>query len=282
MNFVSDLYQTMNKVGRFRYTAGALLGLAALCLGNHSLAVEQSSARWGQIKNELLGERVVLDGADVIELDTPVRALDAAVVPVGIRAKIEQTPERYIRNLYLVIENNPSPVAAVFEFPGDYFWETISTRVRVNAYTDLRVLAEFNTGETYMTSNFVKASGGCSAPALKDPAAAAAQLGKMKFVLPEATTDGPLAAKLLIKHPNSSGLQFDQISRNYIPANYVRNIEVTYNGRQLFKAATDISISEDPAIWFGFDPQAGGVVEVKATDSKGRNFDQRFDVAGRR
>ena len=93
MVFVSELNQSMNRVGRFRYTATALFALAGLCLVSLSQAVEQPDVRWGQIQKELLGERVVLDGADVIELDTPVRALDAAVVPVTVKAKIEQTPE---------------------------------------------------------------------------------------------------------------------------------------------------------------------------------------------
>lgn len=278
MTTVSELAQSVISATRHRHTTLSLAGLLLLFLSMAPMAAEQSDARWLQIKQELFGDRAVQDGTEVIGLETPVRALDAAVVPIEISAKIEQTPERHIGKLYLVIDNNPSPVAAVFEFPGDRPWESISTRIRVNAYTDVRVLAELSDGNVYMTANFVKASGGCSAPALKDPAAAAAQLGRMKLVLPDTDSDNLLLAKLLIKHPNSSGLQFDQISRNFIPADYVRNIEVSYKDTPLFKVVTDISISEDPTIAFGFTPDEGaGAMEVSVTDSQGRQFGKRFE-----
>lgn len=278
MTTVSDLAQLVTGATRHRHTTLSLAGLLLLLLSMAPLAAEQSDARWLQIKQDLFGDRVVQDGADVIGLETPIRALDAAVVPIEISSKIEQTPERHIGKLYLVIDNNPSPVAAVFEFPGDRPWESISTRIRVNAYTDVRVLAELSDGNVYMTANFVKASGGCSAPALKDPTAAAAQLGRMKLVLPDTDSENLLLAKLLIKHPNSSGLQFDQISRNFIPADYVRNIEVSYKDSPLFKVVTDISISEDPMIAFGFTPDEGAsAMEVNVTDSQGRQFGKRFE-----
>ena len=275
---VSDSIPAVNIGSRLRYIAIGLLGLVVFFHSAGVGAVEQSAARWLQIKQQLFGDMDVQDGADIVGLDAPTRALDAAVVPIDIEARFDQTPDRYISKLYLIIDNNPSPVAAVFEFPGDRPWGNISTRVRVNAYTDVRTLAELNDGQVYMTSKFVKASGGCSAPALKDPAAAASQLGRMKLVVPEAGGGNPLLAKLLIKHPNSSGLQFDQITRNYIPAHYVRQIEVSYKDAPLFKVATDISISEDPAIAFSFVPDGDGAIDVRVTDSEGKNFSERFDV----
>ena len=188
-------------------TFGLLIGASAVVA-----AVQQSEqSRWPEIRSALFGERTVQDGAGLIALDTPSRAQDAAVVPIEIATRFEQTPQRFIKKLYLIIDNNPSPVAAVFEFPGDRAWHSIATRIRVNAYTDVRAVVELSNGEIYMTGNFVKASGGCSAPALKDPAAAAAQLGRMKLILPpEDGADDLLLARLMVRHPNSSGLQFDQ------------------------------------------------------------------------
>jgi PQQ-dependent catabolism-associated CXXCW motif protein len=43
-------------------------------------------------------------------------------------------------------------------------------------------------------------------------------------------------------------------------------------------AESDISMSEDPAITFGFVPRAKGTLEVKAVDSTDEHFTQRFDV----
>ncbi|MCP3870723.1 MAG: quinoprotein dehydrogenase-associated SoxYZ-like carrier [Gammaproteobacteria bacterium] len=259
---------------------GLLLFLTAAAISSPVVA-EDGGERWQEIKSSLFGNREIQDGSSTLSLETPYRAMDAAVVPVDISSLVPQTPQQYIENLYLVIDNNPSPVAAVFHFLGKRDWQSLSTRVRVNAYTDVRVVAETSEGKIYMVSNFVKASGGCSAPPTKDPVAAAANLGRMKFKLPEATTDsGRVLAQLLIKHPNNSGLQFDQVSRNYIPADFIRNIEVSYNGELLFSVDSDISISEDPSIRFGFEPEAGGKLEVSVKDSTGRTFAETFGVTG--
>jgi sulfur-oxidizing protein SoxY len=229
--------------------------------------------RWFQIKSSLIGDNHIKDGQGILSLDTPKRAMDAAIVPITIESKFTQSAERHIKKLYIVIDNNPSPVAAVFTFPGNHDWKSLSTRVRINAYTELRAIAEISDGNLYMVNNYVKASGGCSAPSLKDPAAAAAQLGRIKFRLPESFSPGDMMpTQLMIKHPNNSGLQFDQISRHYIPADYIRTIQVTYNGDEVFTVDTDISISEDPSIRFGFSPEKSGVLEVHVKDSKGRTF----------
>ncbi|MES9838053.1 MAG: quinoprotein dehydrogenase-associated SoxYZ-like carrier [Candidatus Thiodiazotropha sp.] len=271
---------TMNHKGRrwntcLQYT----LILLCLCLIAGTAWAKDDGNRWFQIKSSLFGDKQIQSGETILGLESPARAMDAAIVPITIDSKLEQTPDRYIKSLYLVIDNNPSPVAAVFHFPGKHSWETLSTRVRINAYTDLRAIAELSDGKLYMVNNYVKASGGCSAPSLKDPAAAMAQLGKIKFRMPEDYSQGDLLpTQLLIKHPNNSGLQFDQVSRFYIPADFVRTIQVTYNGEEVFTADTDISISEDPSIRFGFIPQESGVLEVHVKDSKGRTFSHSMDL----
>jgi sulfur-oxidizing protein SoxY len=258
-----------------------MLILLCLCLASSSVWAKDEGNRWFQIKTSLFGDKPIHNGDEILGLQTPARAMDAAIVPISIDSKIEQTPDRYIKSLYVVIENNPSPVAAVFHFPGKHNWESLSTRVRVNAYTDLRAIAELSDGNLYMVSNYVKASGGCSAPSLKDPAAAAAQLGKIKFRVPGEFNQGDLVpTQLLIKHPNNSGLQFDQVSRFYIPADFIRTIQVTFNGEEVFTADTDISISEDPSIRFGFVPEKSGVLEVHVKDSKGRSFSHSMDLPG--
>ncbi len=259
-----------------------LFSLLLVCVTPTSgVLAGEGEERWREIKSSLFGDRQIEAGTSVISLETPYRAMDAAVVPLTINSLVPQTPASYIKSLYLVIDNNPSPVAAVFHFPGKRDWQSLSTRVRVNAYTDIRVITETNEGKIYMVNNFVKASGGCSAPPLKDPAAARSTLGKMKFRVPEAKDDASkVLAQLLIKHPNNSGLQFDQISRNYIPADFIRSIEVSYNDEILFTVDADISISEDPSIRFGFEPEGGGELKVSVKDSTGRVFAETFGVEG--
>ncbi len=259
---------------------GLALLIATLASAVRPAWAEGDEARWGQIKTSLFGDRTVQDGQGVIGLETPYRALDAAVVPVEIQSLAPQTTDRFVKNLYLVIDMNPSPVAAVFHFPGTHAWQGLSTRVRVNAYTNVRAIAETSDGGLYMAANFVKASGGCSAPSLKDPAAAQAQRGRMKLLLPDEPRLGnPITAQILIKHPNNSGLQFDQVSRQFIPADFVKTIEVSYQGEPLFSVDSDISISEDPSLRFNFVPESAGSLSVRVTDSTGHTFEERFEVA---
>ena len=235
--------------------------------------------RWQEIRSALFADRPVQAGDGVIALETPYRALDAAVVPIGVKSGLKQTPAGYIKNLSLIIDNNPVPLVGVFHFPDNSNWTELSTRVRVDSYTHVRAIAETSDGVLHMAANYVKASGGCSAPSSKDPAAAEAQLGRMKLRLPETIKPGePLAMQILIKHPNSSGLQFDQVARTYLAPNYIQLIEVGYRGQPLFTLDSNISISEDPSIGMTFVPSAPGAVTVRAKDSNGRVFEERFDV----
>ena len=67
-----------------------------------------------------------------------------------------------------MIDQNPAPMAAKFELGPDAKVSEISTRVRVNNYTDVHAVAELSDGKLYMIKTYVKASGGCSAPAAKN------------------------------------------------------------------------------------------------------------------
>ena len=86
----------------------------------------------------------------VITLDTPKRAEDAAIVPLAIRAQFPQTKERQIETIWLIIDNNPSPIAAVFHFTLESGRADIETRVRIEEYTYVRAIARTNDGKLYM------------------------------------------------------------------------------------------------------------------------------------
>jgi len=42
---------------------------------------------------------------------------------------------------------------------------------------------------------------------------------------------------------------------------------------------SDIALSTDPVITFGFIPRQNGKLKVLVSDSKGKQFEQSFDVA---
>ncbi len=137
---------------------------------------------WKKVRASLFEARPIASaGSDLITLDLPVRAEDATIVPVAIKTRFPQTASRYFEKLYLIIDNNPSPIAAIFKFTPQSGRADIETRVRIDEYTHVRAIAETNDGQLHMATRFVKASGGCSAPPGKDAQAAQATLGRMKF-----------------------------------------------------------------------------------------------------
>lgn len=251
----------------------------ALAFGSASAATGEDEA-WPDLREALFDDRPILDGAGVIGLDAPVRAYDAAIVPIIMVAEIPQSDDRYIRSITLIIDNNPAPVAAVFQLTPRSGNATIATRVRVNAYTNIRAVAETNDGALYMATKFVKASGGCSAPASKDQDQAMARLGRMKLKQSRPVTVGePNEVQLLVSHPNYSGLQMDQITRLYTPAHFVQDVEVRYAGEVIMTVEGAISISEDPSFHFSFVPDGPGNFAVEVRDTEGAVFSESWQIS---
>jgi sulfur-oxidizing protein SoxY len=195
-----------------------------------------------------------------------------------MKVLVPQTDERFIKSLFLIIDNNPSPLGGWFRFDGNKNVSTLSTRIRIDEYTYVRAIVEMNDGEIYMTKRFVKASGGCSAPTPK-ASDLAMPLGRMKLKLPDTVVPGQSnTAQILIKHPNNSGLQIDNISLLHVPAHYVQKIKVTYNGSTVFDLVSDISLSSDPSIHFTFVPEKEGEMKVHVVDTENMKFTQNWTI----
>lgn len=256
-------------------------GLAGLTFANLPARAEDDqpsgSGAWEDVRDTLFKARPITDGGDRLKLETPYRALDAAIVPMTIALAAPASPADQVRTVWLIIDENPAPVAAVVHLPDQQRAFELQTRVRVNAYTDVHAVAETADGRLLGVSHFVKAAGGCSAPALKDPAEMEARRGRMKLrELNQFAAGQPLEAQLLISHPQYTGMQIDQVSRNWIPPDYLTRIDVAFAGRPVMSIDGDISLSEDPSLTFAFVPDRPGDLTVAATDSKGRAYKESF------
>ncbi len=266
----------------------AIVVAALSASGLHSIAAEraampeQPSQAWEALRPSLFGERPIADAGGMITLDAPFRAEDAAIVPIGI--SVDPGPDRHVTRLSLIIDENPVPVAAEFEL-GEGMGRKVdfAVRVRVNAYSNIRVVAELDDGTLYGHARFVKASGGCSAPALKDADAAMASMGEVRLRrFPDAASaDDPRAeAQVMVRHPNNSGFQRDPLTNYYIPALFVDQLTVHQGDALLFRMTGGISISEDPTLRFRYLPGANADLTVIATDTDGRTFSAEFPAAG--
>lgn len=258
---------------------GMILSVLLPCSLAHAASADD---RWMQLRQAYFGEAEIQTGDGVITLEAPNRAHDAATVPVSITVNERG---RQVRELYLFVDQNPLPLAGIFRFTEQAgFWHALETRIRINEYTNVRAVAILGDGEMHMSERFVKASGGCSAPALADMDAAMARAGKMKLLLDEVERDAELPyseAVIKISHPNNSGMQFDQVSRNYIPAFYVNHIRADLDGVPLLDVETNFSMSENPVIRLAFEKgQAASQLEVVARDSKGNEYRKSAPMPG--
>ena len=255
--------------------------LAVVGVTAPSFAETAQSTVWDGIKKDTFGGRDIADAKDMITMEAPIRAEEAALVPITI--KMPAGFAEKVKSLTLVVDQNPAPVSATFTYgqaagTGE---RMLALRIRMDQYSDVRAIAETTDGKLYMTSKYVKASGGCSAPANKDLEEAMKSMGKMQFKK-FAGADGAASgqeAQLMIKHPNNSGMQMDQLTGLYTPARYINKIEITSGSDVIFTVQSGISISEDPNFRFTHGGKAGDTVVIKAQDSDGVAWTSQFPAS---
>ena len=267
---------------RFRLLCAAGLLGAALGAPPASVAAAEPYDPWPGLVQDIFNNRPMNDGGDVIAIEMPYRAEDAAIVPVTLRTKLSSDDVRRVLAITLVIDQNPAPMAAKFELGPDARVSEISTRVRVNSYTNVHAVAELSDGKLYMIKTFVKASGGCSAPAAKNAEEAKNRLGQMKYREfakdDQSPTNGTREAQIMIGHPNNSGLQRDQLTLLYIPAFFINELHLWQDNSPVLSVESGISISEDPNIRFTYVSNGAKLFRAEARDTAGHVFQKDWKV----
>lgn len=271
------------------FRAAALAAVASCALAAPAYAQSPAAQQQQQSQNtdqtfesfkeEAFGTKPIAANAAFIRMQAPYRAEDAAVVPIDVDVALPAGDDRTISKVTLIVDENPSPIAATFTLGQKRKEFAISTRLRVNAYSTVRTVVETSDGQLAMNGKFVKASGGCSAPALKDQDEAINRIGQTRFRnLAARAGDQPAEAtkfdraQLMIRHPNYSGLQMDQVKRTYIPAWFVNHIEVKQGADMVFTMDGGISLSEDPMIQFSYHKKPGAKLVMSGTDTTGKAF----------
>jgi len=234
---------------------------------------QPSEETWNSIRDDIFKGRPILDGAGIVALDAPHRAEDAAIVPITMKVDLPADDKRTLRKLTLVIDENPAPVAGTFTVGAASGITKISTRVRVNTYSYVRAVAELSDGQLYGVKSYVKASGGCSAPAASNADAARSTLGQMKFRAFPPTAVGALPeAQIMLRHPQNSGLQMDQVTLLYVPPFFIETLEVWQGDDLVLTLDGGIAISEDPNLRFDYRPNGSENFRVKGFDTSKNVF----------
>jgi sulfur-oxidizing protein SoxY len=239
---------------------------------------QPSEETWNSIRDDIFKGRPVLDGAGLVVLEAPRRAEDSAIVPIGMRVNLAGDDKRTLKSLTLVIDENPAPVAGTFTIGPRAGVTSISTRVRVNSYSYVRLVAELSDGQLYGVKAYVKASGGCSAPAASNGDATKAMLGQMKFRSFRPEAEALPEAQIMLRHPQNSGLQMDQLTRLYVPPFFIDTLKIWQGDDLVMAMEGGIAISEDPNIRFNYRPNGAAGFRVEAIDTSKHLFKDEWAI----
>src|SRR5580704_2327630 len=237
-------------------SAGALIFLGPL----HALGDSQSppSGAWEYMRPQLYGDRTIgVVDENFMSIEAPSNTPDPAATPLTLRFGREAAGK--IKQVRLIIDNNPSPLAATMDLKAGVPVDEIDVRVRIDRFTSVRAVAETNDGRLEMRSTWVNASGGCSAPS---SAAEGGMLGDIRF---RASGDDK-ALQISIRHPNNSGFQIDPRTGDAIPPHFVSHIRLSAGGQTLMEADTGISLSENPTLRIASSKPLSSPLTVEATD----------------
>lgn len=218
---------------------------------------------WPYLKAKVFKDRNIEENQNFLKIDGPKRASSGAQVPVTI--SVSQNDHK-IEKIYMYIDANPGQHASTYFLTDHSQVVNISTRIRMETDSFVRVIAENDQGELFMDVIPIRASGGCS--------------GYMDVHDPELTKDlGKIILKAgndfittRIKHPNFTGLQKDLDSGGYIPEWIVKSIEFNQNGEKILVVENEISISQDPFLKFSVPNKLDGNLEIVAIDTKENKF----------
>jgi sulfur-oxidizing protein SoxY len=265
----------------YRGGVAALASAAFILLA--PVAANADENVWPQLKQQTFGDRAIQaeDGAVVLEI--PGTAEDASLVPLTVRVPPAVTQK--LKSLTLIIDKNPDPLVAVLSFgpaAGTGGERSFSTRVRIDSFSHVRAILETEDGTLHMATKFVAAAGGCGAMQAKDPDAETVDLGKMIIkTFPPALDSSPIWSGLvMIKHPNSNGMQLSVNTADIIPARFVKDVTVKRGGEIVFQMQSTFSISTNPNFRFTFGRGADNSLDVAIKDTDGAVFTAQSAPSG--
>ncbi len=242
----------------------------------------QAGSAWDEIRAGVFAGRAINPAGEAVVLTAPFRPLDQRAVPIEVEARFADG--RTVRAVTIIVDQNPTPVAARFDIGGKREHLKVSTLLRLNAGTDVRAIVEASDGQLYMADRFVKFAGGqaaCSAPPSGSPQEIAASMGRMTLEplgKRAAVTQIEPRARLKIMHPNHTGMVLDQLTLLYVPLRIVTDMEVRQGDERVFALQGSIAMAQNPVVEFDYRANGAETLHVEARDSHGAAWARDFPV----
>jgi sulfur-oxidizing protein SoxY len=229
---------------------------------------------WPVLKKSFFGDKPI-EVSDSMKLEGPRRAESGAQVPITLTI---DKPDVF-KNVYLFVDANPIPLAAVYHFSALNGKAELSTRIRMETDSFIHAVGETADGKLFLAETSIRAVGGCGGLVDGDDAAIRAAAGKIKMSVDTPVKFGKAnEAIFLIKHPMFTGLQRDLASGGYKPAFFINKVSFNYNNKPVMQVDFGVAVSEDPYLRFYYLPDAPGKLEVTAEDNEGKSFSNAIDV----
>jgi sulfur-oxidizing protein SoxY len=249
------------------HLSSAVLGLVAgaLLFAAPAFAQEASltSGAWQGLRAGYYGAREIGEiDEKLMSVVAPGSTPDPAATPFAIRFGSQAAGK--VRQVRVIIDHNPSPVAATMRLADNVPIDEIEMRLRIDRATSVRAIAELDDGSLEMRSVWVKASGGCSVPS----APGTGELGEIRF----RPSDDGKSLQMSVRHPNNSGFQIDPLSGNPIPPHFVSHIRVRAGDKTLLEADTGISLSQNPTVRIASEKPLDVPLVLEAVDTKQGQF----------
>jgi sulfur-oxidizing protein SoxY len=217
-----------------------------------------------------------------MKLSAPNRPEDQRRVPVSIDARLDGG--HTIKTVTFVVDENPSPIAAVFHLGSGRDRVSIGTKLRVNAQSDVRVVVEADDGTLYTVGQLVKFAGGqasCSAPPQGDPREIIESMGRMELMDPKAAANAtPInrPVHLGLSHPNHTGMVMDQQTLLFVPLLMVDHIAVRQGGDTLVEIDGSITLAQNPEFDIDFKTNGADHLDVSFTDTGGGHWEKSLPL----
>lgn len=267
-----------------------LLLMMSLALTFSSNVFAEADSKLWPVLKEVFFEKREMKEVDFIKIEAPTRAESGAQVPITYKIDNFLSNGVAIKKLYVFVDANPIPLTATYHFT-DALSDTkkqaqfeLSTRIRFETDSYVHLVGESESGQLFITSREIRASGGCGSTDNGDEAAIRAAVGKIKLIVGEldepVKLGRPTYITFNIKHIMRTGLQRDAATQGYYPAFYIKKTTFTYNSKPLFSVDVGVGTAEDPYIKFNFVPDVMGTLAVTAVDNEGKIFVSEVEVKG--
>jgi sulfur-oxidizing protein SoxY len=144
----------------------ALLAISISLFGSVAYAepiklLENEVPEWLTLKSLMFGDRSILKGPEsAVSLKVNTNIDDASTVPIQIDGLVRQTAQPYIKTLHLIVDQNPIQTAAIFELSPTAGKLYLATRLRIEKFTFVRVVAETSDGQLHMDSKWIEENEG--------------------------------------------------------------------------------------------------------------------------